>query len=64
MEFSNSTEIVWENDALVTLNKSILGRHKRFMLVQVLIKSQILEADLPYTVQVGGCSGAFMIRSF
>ena len=63
-ELTKDTAVVWDTDGIETINKFELGRQKKMLLVQVLIKSQLLEARELYTVNVGGCFGTLKVRAF
>ena len=64
VQFSIDTAVVWDTEAVETLNKFLLGKNKRLLLVQVLIKSQLLDAGAQYAVRVGDCAGKLQVRAF
>ena len=64
VQFSIDTAVVWDTEAVETLNKFLLGKNKRLLLVQVLVKSQKLDAGAQYAVRVGDCAGKLQVRAF
>jgi hypothetical protein len=63
-EFTKDTAVVWDTEGIETINTFVLGRQNKFLLVQVFIQSQFLEASELYTVKVGDCFGTLKVRAF
>ena len=63
-EFTKDTAVVWDTEGIKTINTFVLGRQNKFLLVQVFIQSQFLEASELYTVKVGDCFGTLKVRAF
>ena len=59
--FTKDTVVAWDTEGIKTINTFVLFK---FLIVQVLIKSQFLEATELYTVKVGDCFGTLKLRAF
>jgi hypothetical protein len=60
--FSKDTEIVWSTEALQTLLKVPVGAHKRAMLLVMLVKPWLLEANQEVEVSIGDCTGGLKVK--